>query len=224
MEYQASSQKTETVSQPETWGTVLMKNLPVIESVFGTVALIRRLRYGLILLNATSRRRTHRVSGMRICVFAATFLICGCSGKQDRTAETLPLPLSKLSGYENEVFPVANGNAYLVSGIERQLFLLSKDRASRIDGIELNGAEASIYPLPDGAAYLVSSNGETLRLYYLIGDKATPVQEGPIERGAVSRKSASSEAFLWVQTQAVLARYRRARTEAETASQTDDAP
>src|SRR5260370_39821919 len=89
---------------------------------------------------------------MRICVFAATFLICGCSGKQDRTAETLPLPLSKLSGYENEVFPVANGNAYLVSGIERQLFLLSKDRASRIDGIELHGAEASIYPLPDGGA------------------------------------------------------------------------
>ena len=68
------------------------------------------------------------------------------------------------------------------------------------------------------------SGVRALTIVLLIGDKATPVQEGPIERGAVSRKSASPEAFLWVQTQAVLARYRRARTEAETASQTDDAP
>ncbi|MBI3697767.1 MAG: hypothetical protein HY238_23415 [Acidobacteria bacterium] len=108
-------------------------------------------------------------------------LISGCSGKQDRTASKeepqVPLRLSQLSAYQNEVFPLANGNAYLVSLIDRQVFLLSKNRARRIHGIELDGIEATVYPLPDGAAYLVSSSGENLRLYHLLADKATPVDE-----------------------------------------------
>jgi hypothetical protein len=83
-------------------------------------------------------------------VFAATLLVCGCSGKQDRAVEGLP----QLSGYENEVSPVANGNAYLVNVTEGQgqLFLLPKDRASRIGGIELRGGDASVYPLCAGSA------------------------------------------------------------------------
>jgi hypothetical protein len=101
---------------------------------------------------------------------------------------------------------------------------LSNDRASRIDGVELHGAEASIYPLPDGAAYLVSSNGQNLRLYYLLGDKATLVKDGPIERGAVSRERVSPEAFLWAQTQAALTRYRRVRAQAEAASEAASEP
>jgi len=90
-------------------------------------------------------------------------LFGGCSGKQDRTGASRPVPLSQLAGFENEVFPLVNGNAYLVNVLDRQLFLLSKEKAARVDGVDMQGIDASVYPLPDAAAYLVSSDGHHLR-------------------------------------------------------------
>jgi hypothetical protein len=58
---------------------------------------------------------------------AMLLLVCGCSGKQAPTASKqesrvplLPLPLSQVPDGENEVFPLANGNAYLVSTVQGQ--------------------------------------------------------------------------------------------------------
>jgi hypothetical protein len=80
-----------------------------------------------------------------------------------------------------------------------------------------------VYTLPNGAAYLVSSDGQRLRLYYLVGDKATLVQEGAIKDEAMERTSKSPDAYLWAQTQAALLGKRRAIASAQTTT-SDEKP
>jgi hypothetical protein len=151
----------------------------------------------------------------------------GCSHRQHTDSETEvnkgPKLLAELTDLETEVFPLPNGNAYLVNNIDQQLFLLSEDRAKRVDNVVLSGIEATVYTLPNGAAYLVSSDGQRLRLYYLVGDKANLVQEGAIKDEAMQRTSKSSEAYLWTQTQAALLGKRRAIADAQTAT-SDEKP
>src|ERR1700730_9301746 len=141
-------------------------------------------------------------------------LLFGCSHQQHADsgieANKGPKQLAELTDLETEVFPLPNGNAYLVNNIDQQLFLLSEDKARRIDNVALSGIDATVYTLPNGAAYLVSSDGHRLRLYYLVGDKATLVQEGAIKDEAMERTSKSSDAYLWAQTQAALLGKRRA--------------
>ena len=147
-----------------------------------------------------------------MAVIVSPFLF-GCPHKQvDRDIESNngPRQLSELMDMETEVFPLPNGNAYLVNNIDQQLFLLSEDRAKRVDNVALSGIEATVYTLPNGGAYLVSSDGQHLRLYYLVGDKATLVQEGAITDEAIRRAAKSSDAYMWAQTQAALLGKRRA--------------
>lgn len=148
-------------------------------------------------------------------IAAAIVPLFACSEKPHspaNPAETRsPLSLSQLFDMGNEVFPLPNGNAYLVSSFDRQLFLLSGDRAKRVDGVQLSIVETTIYPLPNSGAYLVSSDGSHLRLYYLVADSATLVQEGVIAQAALERTSVPSMAFLWSQLQTAVAAERRAR-------------
>jgi hypothetical protein len=152
-------------------------------------------------------------------VFFAPLLFGGCSAKRppDKTAheKNRPTALAELTDSDTEVFPLPNGNAHLVNNIDQQLFLLSGGQAERIRDVELNGFESTIYSLPSGAAYLVSSDGKKLRLYYLVGNKATSVQEGVIPAGAIQGKAVTTESYLWSQNQAALARQRRARADAD---------
>jgi hypothetical protein len=143
----------------------------------------------------------------------------GCSSKHEVAnkvdGKALPMKLDDLTDSSSEVFPLANGNAYLVDNIDQQLFLLSESRAQRVENVDLMGYEATAYPLPNGAAYLVSSDRHRLRLYYLDGAKAVLVQEGPIAADATRSKMNSAESFLWAQNQAALTRLRRAKSDAE---------
>jgi hypothetical protein len=151
-------------------------------------------------------------------ITGASLLLSACSSKPapiSRIAQPMrPTSLSELTDIETEVFPLPNGNAYLVNSIDQQLFLLSGDRAKRVDDVVFSGDEVTVYSLPSGAAYLVSSDGHRLRLYYLLADKATLVQEGAITQEAMERTSNSSESFLWVQAQAALLRQRRTAADA----------
>lgn len=154
-----------------------------------------------------------------VAISVSSFLF-GCSHKQHADSEIKdnkePKQLAELSDLETEVFPLPNGNAYLVDNIDQQLFLLSEDRAKRVDNVVLSGIEATVYTLPNGAAYLVSSDGQRLRLYYLVGDRATLVQEGAIKDEEIERTSKSPDAYLWTQTQAALLGKRRAIASAQT--------
>jgi len=151
-------------------------------------------------------------------ITGASLLLSACSSKPapiSRIAQPMrPTSLSELTDIETEVFPLPNGNAYLVNSIDQQLFLLSGDRAKRVDDVVFSGDEVTVYSLPSGAAYLVSSDGHRLRLYYLLADKATLVQEGAITQEAMERTSNSSESFLWVQAHAALLRQRRTAADA----------
>lgn len=149
-------------------------------------------------------------------IAAAGVLLFGCPQKNPRPSNEVakdqgPALFSELWDFETEVFPLPNGNAYLVSRFDKQLFLLSGDRAKRIDGIQLSPLETTVYPLPDSAAYLASSDGSHLRLYYLVADRATLVQEGAIASAALERTPSPSVAFLWTQLQAAVSRERRTR-------------
>jgi hypothetical protein len=110
----------------------------------------------------------------------------------------------------------------LVNNVDREIFLLSGNQAERITDVELNGFDATIYSLPNGAAYLVSSDGKNLRLYYLVGDKATSVQEGVMSAAATQRIAESTEAFLWAQNQAALTRERRAKADVDAPPERDE--
>jgi hypothetical protein len=149
-----------------------------------------------------------------IVTITVSGLFFGCSSKQhadrDIEADKVPRRFSELTDLDTEVFPLPNGNAYLVSNMDQQLFLLSDDKAKRVDNVALSGIEATVYTLPNGGAYLVSSDGQHLRLYFLVGDKATLVQEGAIKDEAMQRAAKSSDAYQWVQTQAALLGKRRA--------------
>jgi hypothetical protein len=153
-------------------------------------------------------------------------LVFGCSSKQheERRIEVNkgPRPFSELTDMEAEVFPLPNGNAYLVSNLDQQLFLLSDGKAKRVDNVDLSGIDATVSTLPNGGAYLVSSDGQHLRLYFLVGDKATLVQEGAITDEAIQRVAKSSDAYQWSQTQAALIEKRRAVANSDQATTPDD--
>jgi hypothetical protein len=160
-----------------------------------------------------------------IAVITVSGFVFGCSSKQheDRHIEANkgPRPLAELTDLETGVFPLPNGNAYLVSNLDQQLFLLSEGKAKRVDNVDLSGIEATVYTLPNGGAYLVSSDGQRLRLYFLVGDKATLVQEGAITDEAIQRAAKSSDAYLWSQTQAALLGKRRAVASSDQAPDDD---
>jgi hypothetical protein len=161
-----------------------------------------------------------------IVAITVSGFVFGCSSNQheDRHIEANKgtRPLAELTDLETEVFPLPNGNAYLVSNLDQQLFLLSEGRAKRVDNVDLSGIEATVYTLPTGSAYLVSSDGQHLRLYFLVGDKATLVQEGVIPDDAIQRAAKSSDAYQWSQTQAALIGKRRAVANNEQAMAPDD--
>jgi hypothetical protein len=150
---------------------------------------------------------------------AAFISVAGCSPKHEFTkkgkCKALPIKFAELTDSDSEVFPLANGNAYLVDDMDQQLFLLSESRAQRVENVDLQGFEATAYPLPNGAAYLVSSDSQRLRLYYLDGARATLVQEGPVATGAMQSKMSSAESYLWTQGQGALTQLRHAKANAE---------
>lgn len=148
-----------------------------------------------------------------------SLLLSGCYGKPP--PKNVPhevraaTALAELADSDTEVFPLSNGNAYLINNIDQQLFLLSGSQAERIPNADLDGFDASIYTLPNGSAYLVSSKGTKLRLYYLVGNKATLVQESAIPPEAMQGTTGTREAYLWAQNQAILARQHHAKAAAE---------
>jgi hypothetical protein len=117
--------------------------------------------------------------------------------------------LSKLSQYDNEIYPLANGNAYLINEIDEQLFLLSGDKAQRITAVTSLGFAPTVFALPDGAAYLASSDGTNLKLYHLVGTTATLVREGQITASSANAPPLNHEKFYWSQAQVAMKRVRR---------------
>lgn len=154
-----------------------------------------------------------------VWIMAAFISVAGCSPKHEITkkgeGKALPIKFAELTDSDSEVFPLANGNAYLVDNTDQQLFLLSESRAQRVENVEMMGFDATVYSLPSGAAYLVSSDGQRLRLFYLDGTKATLVQEGPVAVGAMRPKMNSAESYLWAQSQAAFTRLRRAKADVD---------
>jgi hypothetical protein len=120
-----------------------------------------------------------------------------------------------MKSFGNEVYSLANGDAYLINQYEEQLFYLSQGVAMRMRGVELRGIDPTIYPLANGAAYLVSSDDSNLRLYYLVADRAVEVKETAQAPSAQMLKTPSREGFLWAQAQAADNRFQRFKRELE---------
>jgi hypothetical protein len=162
----------------------------------------------------------------RAALAFATLLLLNCGGRARQPATPrAPVPLSQLSRFDNEIYPLANGDAYLVNGINDQLFLLSQGFAVRVTGVELRGPAPTIYPLPNGAAYLASADAVNFRLYYLVGTTVTKVKEST-DISFLPKHQASYEGFLWAQAQTASSKIRRqqrlAREEEESSEQPDD--
>ncbi len=145
----------------------------------------------------------------KLAIVAIVLVIAGCHRKAEPTHRSGPIPLNQLSEFDDEVFPLANGDAYLLNVLDQQLFFLSKGTATRVVGARLEAVEASIYPLADGTAYLVSGLEGHLRLYHLNGATAILVKEGRLL--ADIRRPADSTGFAWAEAQAALRRLRKER-------------
>lgn len=120
-----------------------------------------------------------------------------------------PLALTKVSSSGSEVYPLARGDAYLINQFDEQLFYLAEGVAVRVNGVDLRGLDPTVYPLANGAAYLVSSDSSSLRLYYLVADKAIEVKEAPRVVPRQSSAEPSRDGFLWAQAQAANLRYQQ---------------
>lgn len=150
-------------------------------------------------------------------------VLASCGARKDVPALPRgPVPLSSLTRFDNEVHPLANGDAYLINQIDDQLFFLSHGLAVRVDAVDLRGLDPTIYPLANGAAYLVSSDRKTLRLYYLVRERATEVKEVAHLPSVQHEETASREGFLWAQAQVAISAHRRAERNAT--ESTADAP
>lgn len=159
----------------------------------------------------------------RFALLVATALLVVCCTDKDASApvEARPVSLAASSGIGAEIFPLADGNAYLINSLESQLFFLSQGTAVRVQGVILGDVEQSIYPTATGAAYLISSDGSKMRLYYLAAATASEVKEVPDVAAAAAVGAASTEGFFWAQAQAATIRSRRIAADAED-RQTDD--
>jgi hypothetical protein len=134
-----------------------------------------------------------------------------------------PVPLTKIESFGNEIYPLSNGDAYLLNQHDEQLFFLTHGIAVRVDGVDLRGLDPTIYPLANGAAYLASSDNSNLRLYYLVRGNAEEVKESSQVPSAQSREAPSREGFLWAQAQAANIRLQRNRRNEEE-QQTSEEP
>ena len=127
-----------------------------------------------------------------------------------------------MRSFGNEVYPLANGDAYLVNQYDKQVFYLSQGEAVRVQGINVRGLDPTIYPLANGAAYLTSSDQSRLRLYYLVGDHAVEVKEEARRSSAESLSTPSREGFLWAQAQATNIRFQRHKRDMEDQQPADE--
>jgi len=143
-------------------------------------------------------------------------LAFGCGRKEAAAPKpTGPVPLAGMKSFGNEIYSLANGDAYLINQFDHQLFYLSQRVAVRVPGVDLGGLDPTIYPLANGAAYLVSSDRSKLRLYYLIADRAIEVRETAQSPSAQMLNEPSREGFLWAQAQAANIRHRRYKRNVE---------
>lgn len=146
-----------------------------------------------------------------ITAVALFLLACQTKGSAPKEDDLSARPKSfaQIEDSENEIFPLANGNAYLVNQFSEQLFLISKAQALRVKGVQMRGFETSIFPLPDGSAYLTGSNGRNLRVYHLVDANAFEVKEVPALISEAKPLSMATDSYLWCQLQSANMRVRR---------------
>lgn len=167
--------------------------------------------------------RITQVGSSIVTIVLATLLISvGCGRKKTHPAPQGPVPLAKMKAFGNEIYPLANGDAYLLNQYNEQLYYLSRGAGRRVEGVELRGLDPTIFPLANGAAYLASSDHSNLRLYYLIEDRAIEVKEAEKSSSTLSPDSPSREGFLWAQAQATNTRFRRYKSTVEDQQQADE--
>lgn len=160
-----------------------------------------------------------RRAGLSTVGFALAVLIIACDQKEAAPSPRGPLPLVGMSPFGNEVYPLANGDAYLINQYDKQLFYLSEGVAVRVHGVDVQGLDPTIYPAANGAAYLACAYDSNLRLYYLVGDRAIEVKEAAQRPATQSLAAPSREGFLWAQAQSAHMRYQRQKRDTE-----DDQP
>lgn len=145
-----------------------------------------------------------------------------CSREESAPPPRGPVSLANLRSFGNEIYSLANGDAYLLNQYDDGLFYLREGAAVRVQKVELSGLEPTIYPLASGAAYLVSSRDSKLRVYYLLADRAVEVKEGEPSSLGVSQMTPSQEGFLWAQAQASKSRYERYKRKVEDEQPSDE--
>lgn len=152
-----------------------------------------------------------------------------------KASQLWPLPEGlQLSGRKPDIYPVADGTAYLVTaGNPVEVFHLTHTKkvlggsgGVRAEPVGLSGSQADVYPLADGTAYLVLDRtiaGEQVEIFHLTGAKpvrvretsALPGTEGfdPLrdeEAGAPTKSS-----FAWATLQSHITKKRRDERETQ---------
>ncbi|MEO8382709.1 MAG: hypothetical protein ABI779_23830 [Acidobacteriota bacterium] len=150
-----------------------------------------------------------------IIAVALAVVALSCSRKVAPPPPRGPVSLASLRSFGNEIYSLANGDAYLINQYDDQLFYLREGAAVRVRDVELSGREPTIYPLANGAAYLVSSGHSKLLMYYLVADRAVEVKEADPRQLSRSPMTQSQEGFLWAQAQATNSRYQRYKRKVE---------
>jgi hypothetical protein len=140
-----------------------------------------------------------------LCLTAAV-LVSGCT-KKAPTPEVHSVATSPASSAD--VYPLANGGAYLVAEFEdgMEVFSLAGDASVRVAGLKPLTARPDVYPLADGNAYLVSQTPELPNIYLLVGATATPVRDA--KTMTEIRREGVSAGFAWASYQAERTRARR---------------
>jgi hypothetical protein len=145
-------------------------------------------------------RLRHIFAVATILVVTAGLGLIGCSKKdssKQRHTKKQPGSDFQSSLLGGELYPLANGPAYLV-GFAGKVFFISGDSATPVKGLENLGI-AEVYPLSDGTALLINLAGTASTAMYLLrDDTATPVRETAQAR-QISLSENYREGFLFVE-------------------------
>jgi hypothetical protein len=147
-------------------------------------------------------------------------LLLACGNPPDHTSAGAARPRPRFDSLKSSsyVYPLADGNAYMLAGEGETLsvFYLKKQQAIAVSGVQVASSQNEIYPLADGSAYLVCE-GEGVVVFHLEGPKAKRVDEVSSLRESTGAFPPTSAGFAWAVLQSEHTRARKAEREKEEA-------
>lgn len=141
---------------------------------------------------------------LNIYVLALTALFAqGCSKDEPPRANS-PKQFSDIALSSNDVYPLADGGAYLVADFndETKIYFLS-DSSAQLVTLPKTSDSADIYPLAGGDAYLALAPDAKTQMYHLVGVTATLVTDKLPPAQAVLSKKPFADRFAWVSNQSL---------------------